>query len=391
VLSANLQLRHLTTTDRSLIAARLATLRWGERRRTQKSPLTVKEAAQRLRVSSGSVKRARDVLHRGDEALIARVQAHDLSISAAASRLPPKVRPQRTLAETYTVAAWRGLSAEDRSALLAIRDRTARLNAQNAGEDDNPIDWARFSWSVVTGCEHDCPYCYIGQFTDEVPAFHPRRLAAPLNQAPQVSSDPRDRRIFVCSLADLFGRWVPDEWINAVLDIIRACPTWTFILLTKFPQRLIEFDFPANVWLGTTVDLQARVGNAEGAFAKLRERFPNMTFMLSCEPMIEPLKFNRLDLFDIVVIGGASVTPKSPAWHPPLRMVDDLRKQARAAGCRLYEKSNLLVKEAPKDAPYEFTDVAPDLFHYLGAPPATVHHGGPPTKGGAEAATRMRH
>ena len=75
--------------------------------------------------------------------------------------------------------------------------------------------------------------------------------------------------------------------------------------------------------------------------------------------------FNRL------VIGGASATQHSPAWYRPLRLVDDTRREARAAGCALYEKSNLLLKEAMGgDARYEFTDEPPAAFHhYLGKKP----------------------
>ena len=37
-----------------------------------------------------------------------------------------------------------------------------------------------------------------------------------------------------------------------------------------FPHRVAEFDFPDNAWVGTTVDCQARVANAEKAFRKVR-------------------------------------------------------------------------------------------------------------------------
>ena len=72
----------------------------------------------------------------------------------------------------------------------------------------------------------------------------------------------------------MFGRWVPSEWIQAIIDVFRACPEWIFIICTKFPQRLLEFEFPQNVWIGTTIDKQDRVASAEDAFAQLRERDP---------------------------------------------------------------------------------------------------------------------
>ncbi len=329
VLSINLARRHLTTSDRALIAARLATLRWGERKRDQMVSLRIGEAAEHLKVSSNSVKRARKVLDRGGPELIARVVAHELSVSRAERLLPPPARPPRVVAEGYTVEQWRALPEEERAALLGLRNRKARLNRQNPTEDGNAIDWARWSYSPITGCKHNCPYCYILDFVSIVPLFHPDRLAAPLNQSPQTTNDPRDRSIFVGAMADLFGRWVPAEWIEAILEIARLCPEWIFMFCTKFPQRYLEFDFPANCWLGTTIDKQDRVDSAEDAFAQLRERDPKRVLWGGLEPMLEPIKFNRLDLFNRIVIGGASATKHSPEWHPPLRWIDDIRRECR--------------------------------------------------------------
>jgi protein gp37/ParB-like chromosome segregation protein Spo0J len=366
VLSANLARRHLTTSDRSLLAAKFATLKWGEKR-SHLTPLTIEQAAEHLKVSAGSVTRARKVLKRGDPELIARVAAHELTISKAERLLPRPPQPRVVNDEGYTIEAWRALPEDERAALLVLRNRKARLNRQNATEDGNAIDWARSSYSPITGCKHNCPYCYIGDFVSIVPMFHPDRLAAPLNMAPPASNDPRDRCIFVGSLADLFGRWVPSEWIQAIIDVFRAClgAGWIFIFSTKFPWRYLEFDFPPNCWLGTTIDKQSRVASAEDAFAQLRERDPKRVLFAALEPLLEPITFTRLHLFNRLVLGGASATQHSPAWYPPLRLVDDKRREARVAGCSLYEKSNLLLKESLGGARYEFTD-EPPFPEYLG-------------------------
>jgi hypothetical protein len=301
VLSANLARRHLSTSDRALIAAKLATRRPGAPRQIdQMSHLRIAEAAEKLAVSPNSVKRARKLL--GNPELLAKVSAHKLTVSKA-ERLLPARQPRVVAADGYTIEAWRALPEDERAALLGLRDRKARLNRQSATEDGNAIDWARWSFSPVTGCRHGCTYCYISGFVPMEPVFHSSRLAAPLNTAPPATHDPRDRSIFVCSLADLFGRWVPADWIEAILDVARACPGWTFIFCTKFPQRYLEFDFPPNVMLGTTIDLQARVANAESAFAQLRERNPKAVLWAGCEPLLEPLQFSKLHLFDRIVLG----------------------------------------------------------------------------------------
>ena len=169
-------------------------------------------------------------------------------------------------------------------------------------------------------------------------------------------------------MADLFGRWVPSEWIQAIVDVFRACPEWIFIICTKFPQRLLEFEFPQNVWIGTTIDKQDRVASAEDAFSQLRASDPKRVLWCAIEPMFSRIVFARLlHLVNRLVLGGATATQHSPAWYPPLALVDEKRRECRAAGCSLYEKSNLLLKESLGGARYEFTDEPPAAFDdYLG-------------------------
>jgi len=124
----------------------------------------------------------------------------------------------------------------------------------------------------------------------------------------EATFDTRLKNVFTGSMADIFGRWVPQAWIEAVLAQVRAAPEWNFLFLTKFPNRMAEFDDPENAWLGTTVDLQAREANAEKAFAQVHAKVK----WLSVEPMLEPLQFARLELFNWIVIGGASASSQTP-------------------------------------------------------------------------------
>jgi protein gp37 len=41
--------------------------------------------------------------------------------------------------------------------------------------------------------------------------------------------DTRHKNVFLDSMADMFGRWVPAEWIEAVLKMIREAPEWNFL------------------------------------------------------------------------------------------------------------------------------------------------------------------
>lgn len=62
-----------------------------------------------------------------------------------------------------------------------------------------------------------------------------------------------DNFVFVCDMLDLFGDWVPAWTIQRILDQIRLSQA-TFLLLTKNPQRYLEFDIPKNCVCGATIE-----------------------------------------------------------------------------------------------------------------------------------------
>jgi protein gp37 len=225
----------------------------------------------------------------------------------------------------------------------------ATFNATNGN-----VDWAAWTWNPVTGCLHGCGYCYARELAHKpsyasaypvqfTPLFHHERLAAPVNtKVPAAAADdPRKGRVFVCSMADLFGEWVPQEWIDSVFEAALAAPQWEYLFLTKFPQRYKRMGLPPKMWAGASVDTQARVRTVEKAMPQLDVAVR----WLSIEPMLEPLTFTNLSWCDLIVIGSqtATVQPegKVPAFAPPFRWVADLVAQADAAGVPVYLKPNL--------------------------------------------------
>lgn len=289
-----------------------------------------------------------------------------------ASDSEDKADPEEAPTPSYiTLDAWNALSAAERKKALKPSG-TSKFNDQ--GDNEN-IEWALWSWNPVTGCLHNCPYCYARDIAERfyeqkfAPSIVPSRLRAPKNTPFPVAKAAQwvgHKNVFTCSMADLFGRWVPAEWIEAVLEAVRDAPQWNFLFLTKFPVRMAEFDFPENAWVGTSVDCQARVANAEKSFRKVKAGVK----WLSCEPLIEPLKFSDLGAFDWVVLGGSSRSSQTPEWHPPRRWVYDIEAQANKAGVRVYEKSNLWqrVRQYPGVEPQPEPKQAPDSLRYLPTP-----------------------
>jgi len=114
------------------------------------------------------------------------------------------------------------------------------------------------TWNPITGCLHFCKYCWARRFVE-------RRLKYTRKYrngfSPKIHFEEFNKRfdggfVFVSDMGDMFGDWVPDEWIMRVLDHIRKFSETEFLFLTKNPKRYLEFldYFPENLVLGATIE-----------------------------------------------------------------------------------------------------------------------------------------
>jgi protein gp37 len=203
------------------------------------------------------------------------------------------------------------------------------------------------------------------------PTFFPGRLFEPAKVK-------KPSRIFVCSMGDLFGDWVPANWIASVLGEIENVAPWhTYIFLTKNPRRYAAFNpWPPNCWLGVTVTNQTDADERVPLLfqAEVPVRFvsvePMFTF-LDLEPWLggcvcngcgKAMPYSDSDhtvLGDIAdrfpdlcgntielprldwLIIGAMTGPGSRAHQPKPEWVQGLIDQARVAGVPLFLKDNL--------------------------------------------------
>jgi protein gp37 len=224
------------------------------------------------------------------------------------------------------------------------QDDTPSKDNSHFNKTNDNIGWAAWSWNPVTGCKFGCDYCYAhdiaihytGHFE---PTFHEDRLNAPANTKPNMGIR-GGTRVFVCSMGELFGDWVEQEWIDKVMEQVKNNPQWTFLFLTKNPKRLTTIDFPKNAWVGTTVDIQKRVAKAE----KYMEQVKATKKFVSCEPLLENVIFEKPELFDWFLIGAKSEGAKKV--QPETKWTLDLIVQAYSAGKAIWMKDNLdLIQE----------------------------------------------
>jgi len=123
------------------------------------------------------------------------------------------------------------------------------------------IEWCDYTWNPVTGCEHPCDFCYARKVATRfnvtkafpkgfAPTMHPERLVDPYKMK-------KPQTIFVVSMGDLFGNWVPDYWIDQVVYAATEAPQHTYIFLTKNPEHMRRYfdgkKVQPNFWLGTSV------------------------------------------------------------------------------------------------------------------------------------------
>ncbi len=224
------------------------------------------------------------------------------------------------------------------------------------------IEWCDYTWNPVTGCKHGCEYCYAAKISkrftgDFEPRFHTKRLLEPLKVK-------KPSKIFVVSMGDLFGDWVPSDWISQVINTCRMTPWHTYMFLTKNESRYFEFDFPDNCWLGATTGDKPNdktVWQPDGKSFLASDihcttdtmRFFNNSF-LSLEPLrCDAGKELDIDGIDWIIIGAqtgpGAVKPK-PDW------VQSIIDQCRACSVPVFLKDNLNWPEKIQEWPERLND-----------------------------------
>lgn len=246
------------------------------------------------------------------------------------------------------------------------------------------IDWADATWNPVTGCLHGCEYCYARRIAHRYATYgairdhediayaegfggHIHDLHEPAKAKDKIAPYPcgfeptfhryrldiptrwkKPRTIFVCSMADLFGAWVPDEWIKAVFDACAAAPHHRYLFLTKNPTRYMDLiknhrtpfeelylPYGDNFWFGST----ATTKKAPFWYSN----FPLRKTFISIEPIMEP--FTNLghgtDCFADWVIVGAETGNRKGKVIPKKSWIIRIAEACKRTRTPLFMKESL--------------------------------------------------
>ena len=250
------------------------------------------------------------------------------------------------------------------------------------------IDWCDSTWNPVTGCLHECEYCYARRIAERFkpfdfphltergvfeglneleipimtackdeeyrvcaypygfePTFHKYRLNEYQNK--------KGRNIFVCSMADLFGDWVPDEWIEEVFKACHDATQHNYLFLTKNPERYAEYSLPCDnyLWYGTSVCKKEDISKCK--YLPLGGKK-----FVSIEPILEDLDIIDSPLINYVdwVIVGAETGRRKNKVVPERKWIENVVNECKKDNTPVFMKSSLsdiwgepLIQEFPEE------------------------------------------
>jgi len=212
------------------------------------------------------------------------------------------------------------------------------------------IDWCESTWNPITGCKNGCEYCYaakyakrlIGDWSDkyDISGIHPREFSEVrfhLYRLKQPQHWKKRRNIFVCSMADMFGDWIPDELIKKIFDACEAAPQHRYLFLTKNPRRYTELykkdilSRNENFWFGTTVT------SRETEFWYNREH----PHFISIEPITDDYGEYPCALDTLWVIIGAETGNRKGKVIPKREWIETIVQRCRENEIPVFMKNSL--------------------------------------------------
>ncbi len=236
------------------------------------------------------------------------------------------------------------------------------MNRQYKNQNKRGIEWADYTWNPVAGCQHGCRWkmpdgtiaiCYAEAVAERIATsaysegfshhyWRPEVLEAPLKVR-------KSAKIFLDSMSDLMGHWVSEEEILKVLEVCRQASQHQFQLLTKNAPRLLQFDFPDNVWVGVSAPPTYMMGKQLSYEQQKRmvDRQVEVLHQVKAKirwMSIEPLSFDIAPLLENsplewAVIGAATNGAKT--YQPKPEWVQNVLKVLDEQGTKVFFKGNL--------------------------------------------------
>jgi protein gp37 len=209
------------------------------------------------------------------------------------------------------------------------------------------IEWTDETWNPVVGCHQissGCKNCYAKSMHRRHVGNHKQpKYIKPFEEVMTWESELETpyrwnavKRVFVCSMSDLFNKEVPTEFIKKVFDVMNSTPHY-YQVLTKRTERLKELApeliWTPNIWAGVTVEN----GDHLDRIDHLRD-VPSSIRFISFEPLIGDLGDVNLQGIHWAIGGGESGTSFKSLRPVEGEWVVSLKDQCIAQGVAFFFK-----------------------------------------------------
>ncbi len=222
------------------------------------------------------------------------------------------------------------------------------------------IEWTDKAWNPISGCtpiSEGCANCYAKRIAKRLAG----RFGYPDTPNEFAVTEHRDKlwrplrwlkpcNIFVASMGDLFHKRVSGHYISEIFGTMSAAHWHTFQILTKRPDRMLEFQdwwfesrrssYLRNMWLGVSVENANQLWRVHRLL-----QTPAAFRFVSLEPLLGPINLRQpcgpntgdlmIDRLDWVIVGGET-GPGARAMHPA--WVRDIRDQCQKANTPFFFK-----------------------------------------------------
>lgn len=228
------------------------------------------------------------------------------------------------------------------------------------------IEYCDHTLNIVTGCRHGCEYCYArtmslrfsgniklnikqedkyrkcaGGYILDNPFIgeNGKQIIYPFGFEPTLhryrfntlDKLKMGQNIFVGAMADLFGDWVPDAWIDEVFRCCMEHPQHNYLFLTKNTERYADLDMlpeGENMFYGTSI-------TREEEMHKFNFLPARRNIFVSIEPILEDVLPERHNLLfrqvDWVIIGAETGRRKGKVIPDPewIRKIVEVAEQEK--------------------------------------------------------------
>lgn len=208
--------------------------------------------------------------------------------------------------------------------------------------ENSKIQWTDNTFNPWIGCQKispGCKNCYAEAMDRRFghgswgpgkkrPPTSKHYWEQPLKWNKQAEKAGKTARVFCGSMCDVFEHQPKNpahlgDLRSRLYDLITATPWLTWMLLTKRPENILDLIpelwklpgyWPANVWIGTSVE------NQEYADKRIPEltKVPAYVRFLSCEPLLGPVNLGQVETTPAIswIICGGESGPHARQIHP---------------------------------------------------------------------------